>query len=53
MISLRKRQQSEESLNCNVDDLQLMKLSINSGPKEDLESQMSILEKQLQDFNIK
>jgi len=37
----------------NVDDLEMIKLSINSGPEEEVDDQMSRLLKELKDFSLK
>lgn len=55
MISLFKNRQSTTRRNHrdNIDDLELIKLSIKSGPEEQVDDQMSKLQSELQQFQIK
>lgn len=58
MISLRRRKDQIFENKClnkvdKVDDLEMIKLSINSGPDEVMDDQMSKLLGQLRDFSLK
>jgi len=56
MISLWRRKELEDrwsNSRDNVDDLEMIKLSINSGPDEEVDDQMSRLLKELKDFSLK